>query len=326
MTGDHRALLALPIDELARRAAAVRDRAFGRVVTWSPKVFIPLTRLCRDRCGYCTFAQPPARLAAPYLEPEEVLAIARAGAAAGCHEALFTLGEAPEERWPQARDWLGAHGYATTVDYLVAACALVRDETGLLPHANPGAVSEADLARLREVSASQGMMVESLNPGLACHDGAPDKEPAHRLATLEAAGRLAIPFTTGILCAIGETRADRLDALAAIAASHRRHGHVQEVIVQNFLPKPATTMQGWPPCPDDEHRWSVAVARLVLPPEIHVQAPPNLAGDLGALLDCGLDDWGGVSPVTPDHVNPEAPWPHLQLLERATNTTGKELI
>ncbi|MGH9181234.1 MAG: 7,8-didemethyl-8-hydroxy-5-deazariboflavin synthase CofG, partial [Acidimicrobiales bacterium] len=206
-------VLAVPLDDLLVAAAAVRDRAHGRRVTWSPKVFVPLTRLCRDRCGYCTFATAPARVASPFLAPDEVLAIARAGAAAGCHEALFTLGEAPEARYPAAGDWLTTHGYASTVDYLVAMCALVRDETGLLPHANAGALPEQDLARLREVSAGQGMMIESLRADLACHRGAPDKAPERRLATLEAAGRLAIPFTTGILCGIGETRADRLAAL-----------------------------------------------------------------------------------------------------------------
>ncbi|MEO7442932.1 MAG: 7,8-didemethyl-8-hydroxy-5-deazariboflavin synthase CofG, partial [Acidimicrobiales bacterium] len=315
-------LMTAPLDELLFAASAVRDRAHGRRVTWSPKVFIPLTRLCRDRCGYCTFATAPARLAAPYLAPEEVLAIARAGAAAGCHEALFTLGEEPEERYPVAADWLAGHGHGSTVDYLVAMCAVVRDETGLLPHANAGALAARDLARLREVSASQGMMIESLRSDLACHAGAPDKTPERRLATLEAAGALAIPFTTGILCGIGESRADRLAALEAIAHSARRHGHVQEVIVQNFVPKPLTAMAAAAPCPVDEHLWSVAVARLVLPPEVHVQAPPNLSDDFGALLDAGIDDWGGVSPVTVDHVNPERPWPALELLRRVTEDRG----
>ncbi|MBA2437726.1 MAG: 7,8-didemethyl-8-hydroxy-5-deazariboflavin synthase CofG, partial [Acidimicrobiia bacterium] len=224
------------------QAAEVRDRAHGHCVTYSPKVFIPLTQLCRDRCGYCTFAQPPARAAAPYLTPEQVLDIARAGVSAGCHEALFTLGERPELRYPQAREWLGRHGYETTVDYLVAACSLVLSETGLLPHANAGALDSDELARLRPVTASQGMMVESLRADLAAHRGAPDKAPERRLATLEAAGALAIPFTTGILVGIGESRADRVEALEAIAEAHRRHGHVQEVIVQNFVPKADTAM------------------------------------------------------------------------------------
>ena len=236
-------LLRTPPDELTALARVVRDGAHGRRVTFSPKVFIPLTMLCRDRCGYCTFAKAPARLAAPYLTPEEVLTIARAGRGAGCHEALFTLGERPELRYPVARDWLGAQGYASTVDYLAAVCRLVVEETGLLPHANAGALSADELARLREVSASQGMMLESLDDSLACHRRAPDKVSWRRLATLDAAGELSIPFTTGVLVGIGDTRAERVRALEAIADAHRRHGHVQEVIVQNFLPKPGTAMR-----------------------------------------------------------------------------------
>jgi FO synthase len=317
-----RALLARPTAELLDRAAAVRDRAFGTRITYSPKVFIPLTMLCNDRCGYCTFAQPPARLAAPYLSPDEVLAIARAGTAAGCHEALFTLGERPEDRYPVAAEWLAAHGYTSTVDYLVAMCELVLAETGLLPHANAGALSADDLARLRVVAPSQGMMVESLRADLDCHRGSPDKTPERRLATLEAAGRLSIPFTTGILVGIGEDEVDRLEALEAIAASHRRHGHVQEVIVQNFLPKVGTAMHGAPPCPQDDYLRAVAIARLVLPHDVHVQAPPNLSEDFGLLLDAGIDDWGGVSPVTPDHVNPERPWPELDRLREVTEGRG----
>jgi len=318
-------LLETPLDELLARACEVRDAMWGRRVTYSPKVFIPLTQLCRDRCHYCTFAKAPARLEAPFLSPEQVLEIARAGARAGCHEALFTLGERPEDRYPAAGRWLNEQGYASTVEYLAAMCALVRDETGLLPHANAGALYPAELARLRVVSASQGMMLESLNPDLACHAGSPDKTPARRLATLEAAGGQSIPFTTGILCGIGESRADRLVALEAIAAAHDRHGHVQEVIVQNFLPKPGTAMHGAPPCPPEEHLWSLAVARLLLPPDVHVQGPPNLSEDFARLLDAGIDDWGGVSPVTPDHVNPERPWPALDLLREVTEARGFSL-
>ncbi len=317
-----RELLAAPLTELQAAARAVRRDAHGIRVTYSPKVFVPLTKLCRDRCGYCTFAQPPGRLESPYLSPEQVLAIARTGAEAGCHEALFTLGEAPEDRYLVAQMWLTSHGHASTVDYMVAACALVRDETGLLPHANAGALGQEELARLRPVSASQGMMLESLDGDLACHRRAPDKAPERRLATLEAAGRLAIPFTTGVLVGIGDSRAERLRALEAIADSHRRHGHVQEVIVQNFLPKPGTAMHAHPPCPAEEHWWTIAVARLVLPPEVHVQAPPNLADDLRGLLDSGIDDWGGISPVTIDHVNPEAPWPAIERLRVATEAAG----
>ena len=312
----------LPLDELMAQARQVRDLTTGTRITYSPKVFIPLTMLCRDRCGYCTFAQPPARLDSPFLEPDQVLRIARAGARAGCHEALFTLGEAPEDRYPVAAQWLAERGYGSTVDYLAAMAERVLDETGLLPHANAGALGVDDLARLRTVSPSQGMMVESLNGELDAHRGAPDKDPARRLATLEAAGELAIPFTTGILVGIGESRQDRIDALEAIAESHRRHGHVQEVIVQNFLPKAGTAMHQSPPCPPDEHLDAIALARLILPTEVHVQAPPNLSDDFGVLLDAGIDDWGGVSPLTADHVNPERPWPALERLREVTEARG----
>ncbi|MEO5680504.1 MAG: 7,8-didemethyl-8-hydroxy-5-deazariboflavin synthase CofG, partial [Acidimicrobiales bacterium] len=315
-------LLRLTTEELLAAAAAVRDAATGTRVTFSPKVFLPLTELCRDRCGYCTFAKAPARLASPYLPPEVVLRIARAGAAAGCSEALFTLGEAPEERYPAARSWLADHGWSSTVDYLVAMCRLVVDKTGLLPHANPGALAGPELARLRQVAPSQGMMLESLRADLACHRGAPDKAPERRLTTLEAAGRLRIPYTTGILVGIGEVEADRLEALLAIAASHRRHGHVQEVIVQGFLPKAGTAMHATPPARSEDHLRAVALARLVLPPDVVVQAPPNLSDDPGRLLDAGISDWGGVSPVTIDHVNPERPWPELDGLRRITEARG----
>jgi FO synthase len=318
----HTDLLDLALDELMAEARRMRDAGTGTRVTYSPKVFIPLTMLCRDRCGYCTFARPPARLESPYLAPDQVLAIARAGAAAGCHEALFTLGERPEERYPAAADWLAEHGYASTVDYVAAMCRLVVDETGLLPHANAGALFPDELAALRPVAPSQGMMVETLRADLAAHHGAPDKLPERRLATLEAAGRLGIPFTTGILVGIGEDRADRLAALEAIADAHRRHGHVQEVIVQNFLPKPGTAMHRAEPCPLDDHLEAIALARLVLPADVHVQAPPNLADDFGVLLDAGIDDWGGVSPVTADHVNPERPWPALDRLRAVTEARG----
>jgi FO synthase len=313
------------LQPLMAAAAVVRHQAHGTRTTYSPKVFIPLTELCQDRCGYCTFAKPPARLDTPYMAPEQVLAIARAGVEAGCHEALFTLGERPELRYPAAAAWLARHGYRSTVEYLAAMCAMVRDTGGLLPHANPGALSEAELTVLRPVAASMGMMIESLNPDLACHHGSPDKTPERRLATLEAAGRLCIPFTTGILVGIGETRADRVEALEAIAACHGRHGHVQEVIVQNFLPKPGTAMHAVPACPADEYLWTVAAARLILPPEIHLQAPPNLSDDFGRLMDAGIDDWGGVSPVTPDHVNPERPWPDLDRLAEVTEDRGYTL-
>ncbi|MDQ6697313.1 MAG: 7,8-didemethyl-8-hydroxy-5-deazariboflavin synthase CofG, partial [Actinomycetota bacterium] len=323
MTADE--LLSLPLDVLRAEARFRRDERFGTRITYSPKVFIPLTMLCRDKCGYCTFAQPPARLEAPYLSPDQVVRIARQGAAAGCHEALFTLGERPEERYPAARQWLDEHGHASTVDYLVAMCRLVLDETGLLSHANAGAMFADELARLRAVAPSQGMMLESLNPDLDCHRGSPDKVPERRLATLEAAGELAIPFTTGILVGIGESREDRVAALEAIADAHRRHGHVQEVIVQNFLPKAGTAMHAAPPCPPDAYLEAIALARLILPADVHLQAPPNLSDDFGMLLDAGIDDWGGVSPVTADHVNPERPWPARDRLRDVTRGRGFEL-
>jgi FO synthase len=315
-------LAELPTAELMRRASLLRSDLFGTRVTYSPKVFIPLTMLCRDQCGYCTFAQPPARLGSPYLGPDEVVSIARQGARVGCHEALFTLGERPELRYPAARDWLAANGFASTVEYLVAMCRLVIDETGLLPHANAGALHPDELVSLRAVSPSQGMMIETLRHDLDCHRNAPDKTPERRLATLEAAGRAAIPFTTGILVGIGEQESDRIDALAAIADAHLRHGHVQEVIVQNFLPKPGTAMWRHDPCPDDAYRRAIALARLILPPDVHLQAPPNLSDDFGLLLSAGIDDWGGVSPVTADHVNPERPWPALDRLRQTTEGRG----
>ena len=306
-------------------ATKIRDEAFGSRITFSPKVFIPLTMLCRDKCGYCTFAQPPARLENPYLSPEQVLEIAKQGAKVGCHEALFTLGERPELRYEVARDWLKQNNYDSTVHYLHDMAALVLRETGLLPHANAGALYRHELAMLRRVSPSQGMMIESLRDDLDCHRGAPDKEPQRRLDTLHFAGELNIAFTTGILIGIGETRQDRIDALEAIAASHAKYGHIQEVIVQNFLPKPLTIMQREKPCPQDEYLWSIAAARIILPPEIHLQAPPNLSDDFGVLLDAGIDDWGGVSPVTADHVNPERPWPSLEKLRAATENREKVL-
>ena len=330
MLSESRRVLDRPIAEIATSelmslAREIRDKAFGSRVTYSPKVFIPLTMLCRDKCGYCTFAQPPARLENPYLSGEQVLAIAKQGAKAGCHEALFTLGERPELRYEVAREWLKQNNYDSTVHYLHDMAALVLKETGLLPHANAGALYRDELEMLRRVSPSQGMMIETLRADLDCHRGAPDKEPQRRLDTLNFAGELKIAFTTGILVGIGETREDRIAALEAIAASHAKYGHVQEVIVQNFLPKPLTIMQHEKPCPQDEYLWSIAAARIILPPSIHLQAPPNLSDDFAVLLDAGIDDWGGVSPVTADHVNPERPWPALNKLRDATQTRDKVL-
>ncbi len=312
-------------------AARVRDRAHGRLISYSRKVFIPLTQLCRDVCHYCTFAHPPRRGQRAYMTPDEVLAIARAGAEAGCKEALFTLGDKPELRYRVAREELAELGHGTTLSYLRAMALLVFEETGLLPHLNPGVMNEGELAALREVSVSQGIMLESISPRLmkkgACHHGSPDKDPAVRLATIEAAGRLAIPFTTGILIGIGETRVERIEALLALRDLHDQYGHIQEIIVQNFRAKEDTRMAGWPNAPIDELRWSIAAARLIFGPEMHIQAPPNLSpGDSPSLIDAGIDDWGGVSPVTPDHVNPEAPWPHLRQLADDTAKGGKHLV
>ncbi len=314
---------------LLARAVAVRDaRGHGRI-TYSPKVFIPLTKLCRDVCHYCTFARPPRRGERAYLGLDEVLDIARAGAAAGCREALFTLGDKPERRYPVARGELAALGHETTISYLAEAADAVLRETGLLPHANPGVVTADELAALRTVAPSQGLMLETATPRLSQrgmpHFGSPDKLPERRLAMIEAAGRLSIPVTTGILIGIGETRAERIDALFTIAEVHARYGHVQEVIVQNFRAKPDTKMADHAEPTLDDHLWTIAVARLILGTEAHLQAPPNLTGDFGRLLDAGIDDWGGVSPITVDHVNPEAPWPELERLTSVTESRGLTL-
>ncbi len=316
--------------DLAAVAKDIRDRTHGHHVTYSRKVFIPLTRLCRDVCAYCTFARAPNKTEPHYLSPDDVLAIARAGAAAGCKEALFTLGDQPEARYKAAREALAKLGYASTLDYLEAMARLVLKETGLLPHLNPGVADEAWLRRLRGVSVSQGMMLETMSDRLSQrggpHFGSPDKVPAVRLATLEVAGRAQVPFTTGILIGIGETRRERIEALLAIRSSHERHGHVQEVIIQNFRAKDGTRMAEAGEPDLDDHVWTIAVARIVLR-DMNIQAPPNLQPDaLGALVAAGINDWGGVSPVTPDHVNPEAPWPHLAHLERMTEAAGGALV
>jgi FO synthase len=325
MTAD---LLAAPLEELL--AAARERRRGGGLVTYSPKVFIPLTKLCRDVCGYCTFARPPRRGERAYLDEDEVLAIARAGAAAGCTEALFTLGDKPELRYRVARDELRALGCETTIEYLGRVARLVLEQTGLLPHLNPGVMTRTELEALRPVSASMGIMLETTAERLGSRGGphwaSPDKEPARRLETIALAGELRIPFTSGILIGIGETRAERVEALSALRDLHERHGHLQEVIVQNFRAKPGTRMAAHPEPTLDDHLWTIAAARLLLPGEVAVQAPPNLAyDDFPRLLDAGIDDWGGVSPVTVDHVNPEAPWPELERLAAATRSRGLSL-
>jgi FO synthase len=320
-------LLAAPLDDLLAEAQRVRR---GRLVSYSPKVFVPLTTLCRDVCGYCTFARPPRRGERAYMTEDEVLAIARAGAAAGCREALFTLGDKPELRYEVARRELRALGCATTLEYLARCAKLVLDETGLLPHLNPGVMTRAELELLRPVSASMGIMLETnadrLGEKGGPHWASPDKIPARRLETIRLAGELAIPFTSGILIGIGETREERIDALLALKALGEEHGHVQEVIVQNFRAKPGTRMAEHPEPSLDDHLWTIAVTRILLGPNWHVQAPPNLAyDDFPRLLDAGIDDWGGVSPVTIDHVNPEAPWPEIDCLADATRGRGLEL-
>jgi FO synthase len=324
---DALALVDVAVDDLCARARELRRDV---LVTYSPKVFIPLTKLCRDVCHYCTFARPPRRGERAYLSLDEVLDIARAGAAAGCHEALFTLGDKPELRYRAAREELAALGCDTTLEYLARAAQVVLTETGLLPHLNPGVMSATDLADLRPVAVSMGLMLETTADRLqergGPHFGSPDKEPGLRLATIADAGTLAVPFTTGILIGIGETRVERIEALLAIRELGDHHGHVQEVIVQNFRAKPGTRMAAHPEPPLDELLWTAAAARVVLGPQWHIQCPPNLSYDeFPRLLDAGIDDWGGISPVTVDHVNPEAPWPEVERLERATRSRELEL-
>jgi len=320
----------MPPGELFNRAEAMTLAGQGTVCTYSRKVFIPLTKLCRDVCHYCTFAQRPSQLAAPFLDLSQVLDIARAGEAAGCREALFTLGDRPEARFAVARRWLADRGYATTLEYLADAAALVLKETGLLPHLNPGLMAAHDYAVLRPLSASMGLMLESASDRLCskgmAHFGSPDKRPAARLQSIRLAGEASVPFTTGLLIGIGETRQERIEALLAIRDLHARYGHIQEVIIQNFRAKPGTRMVGAAEPSLDDHRWTIAAARLLLGPQMTIQAPPNLrAGELSDLIGAGVNDWGGVSPVTPDHVNPEAPWPHLEKLETQTEAAGRHL-
>lgn len=317
-------------DALARVAAALRDRGFGRRVTYSRKVFIPLTQLCRDVCHYCSFAKSPSQLKAPYMTLDEVLAVARAGAAAQCQEALFTLGERPELRYDAARRQLDTMGFASTLDYLAHVARIVFEETGLLPHINAGCMSGKEIRLLRPVSASMGLMLESSADRLGGkgmpHHGSPDKVPAARLATIEQAGLAKVPMTSGILIGIGETRRERIESLLALRALHARFGHVQEIIVQNFRAKAGTLMARHAEPGLDDLRWTLAVARLVFGPAMSLQVPPNLSpGQLTTLVDAGLNDWGGVSPVTMDFVNPEAPWPHIKRLRQDTASAGKVL-
>ena len=320
-----------PLAELLAEAGALRDRGHGRQISFSKKVFIPLTKLCRDVCHYCTFAEKPSQHRPPYLGLDEVLAIAERGRTTGCHEALFTLGDKPEARYHAARQALDAMGYPTTLAYLAHAAAAVLEKTGLLPHLNPGVMNCEEMAMLRPVSASMGLMLESASARLCerggPHFGSPDKDPVVRLRTIEVAGELRIPFTTGILIGIGETRRERIESLQAIADLQARHGHIQEVIIQNFRAKAGTKLAGAPEPDLDDLLWTIAVARLILGPDMNVQAPPNLTpGIYPRLIAAGINDWGGISPVTPDHVNPEAPWPEIEALAVATAEVGHLLV
>jgi 7,8-didemethyl-8-hydroxy-5-deazariboflavin synthase CofG subunit len=318
------------LTDLLAAAAAARDGGRGRRMTFSAKVFVPLTNLCRDYCGYCTFRRDPGEPGALTMTPEQVLALTRAGERLGAKEALFSLGDRPEAIFPEYREFLNRMGHVTTLGYLRQVCELVTKETGLLPHANPGLMGERDLSALREVNVSMGIMLETLSerllgPGLA-HDRAPDKVPSRRLRTIGLAGKLAIPFTTGILIGIGETHAERVHALMAIRELHERYGHIQEVIVQNFRRKPGIPMRDHAEPPMDDLLRTAAVARLVLGPDMNIQVPPNLSDtDFARLPEAGINDWGGVSPLTPDHINPERPWPGLAALRRATEGAGLEL-
>ncbi|WP_417518618.1 5-amino-6-(D-ribitylamino)uracil--L-tyrosine 4-hydroxyphenyl transferase CofH [Minwuia sp.] len=325
-----RELLDTPLDRMLTAAATLRDAGHGDVMTYSRKVFIPLTHLCRDVCHYCTFAEPPKKGEPAYMTPEQVLEIARQGAAAGCNEALFTLGDKPELRYRAASEALEKLGYASTLDYLAAMADLVFTETGLLPHLNPGLMDLDDLKQLKRVSVSMGIMLESDSEALLergqAHFGSPDKVPQARIDCMEAAGEAGVPFTSGILIGIGETREDRISSLLRLRDLHDRHGHIQEIIVQNFRAKPDTKMKDAPEPTLEDLLWTIAAARLIFGPQMHIQAPPNLSpGVLPQLVGAGIDDWGGVSPVTPDFVNPEAPWPHLEKLAEETRRAGKHL-
>ena len=319
------------IQELCAAAAFMRDQSKGNIVTFSPKVFIPLTHMCRDFCGYCTFRKNPQQAGKDiYMTPEQVIDVANAGAAMGCTEALFTLGERPEQRYPEAKEWLEHRGFKTTLEYLTHVCELVLSETKMLPHANPGTMARREIAALQPFNPSMGLMLESTSEALYAvggpHEFAPSKRPRVRLRTLELAGQLRVPFTTGILIGIGETRRDRIESLVAIADLKAQHGHVQEVIIQNFRAKPLTAMGDAPDAETEELLWTVAVARLILGPNANIQVPPNLsAKDYHIYLNAGINDWGGVSPLTIDFVNPEAPWPALTDLKNKTEAAGFEL-
>ena len=316
---------------LTAAAAAIRDCGHGALISYSPKVFIPLTRLCRDVCHYCTFARPPAKGGKAYLTADEVLAIARAGADAGCHEALFTLGDRPERRYQAARDALQALGHKSTLSYLAEMAQAVLDETGLLPHLNAGVVAADELRALRKASVSQGLMLESSASRLCdkgqVHYGSPDKAPAVRIQSIHDAGRAQVPFTSGILIGIGESRRERIASLLTLRELHDTHGHIQEIIIQRFRRKADTKMHSAPEPTLSELLWTIAMARIIFGAGMNLQAPPNLSPTaLPQMIQAGINDWGGISPVTADHVNPEAPWPSLASLTEATALTGKQLL
>ena len=315
---------------LLATAAQLRDRHKGRIVTFSPKVFVPLTNLCRDFCGYCTFRKAPDEAGAKTMTLEEVLRVVHQGKLLGCTEVLFSLGDKPEAIYPEMKSFLNERGHQRTLDYLYEACRAVLEETGLLPHSNPGVMGRGDLQRLRDVNPSMGLMLESVSERLllagGAHDNAPDKKPAVRLRTLELAGKLGLPFTSGILIGIGENWQERIDSLLAIRELHERYGHIQEVIVQNFRAKPTIPMRGHPDATRDDMMKTIALARLIFGGAMNIQAPPNLTPDGYELyLDAGINDWGGVSPLTPDFINPEAPWPALRLLQEKSAQAGFEL-
>ncbi|MES3677324.1 7,8-didemethyl-8-hydroxy-5-deazariboflavin synthase CofG [Halomonas elongata] len=317
------------LENLSRRAARLRDEHWGTTLTYSRKVFVPLTNMCRDDCGYCTFVQKPGSPKARIMTPEDVMAVVREGERLGCKEVLFSLGEKPEQRYPEAREALARLGHVSMIDYLIKMCRRVLDETSLLPHVNAGTLSDTDIARLKPVSVSMGMMLENISRRLLqrgqAHYACPDKVPVQRLRTLERAGCHGVPFTTGILIGIGETWEERVDSLQAINAQHRRHGHIQEVIVQNFRAKPGTAMANHPEPDLDDMVRTLVLARLILDPSISLQAPPNLESRFAAYIGAGINDWGGISPLTIDHINPERAWPQIEALRQATARCGYDL-
>ena len=318
------------LDDLAHTATAIRDEFKGKKISFSPKVFIPLTRMCRDFCGYCTFRADPSELDQLYMTPEEILSIVKKAESLGCTEALFTLGERPELKYEEAKKWLNAQGFQTTLEYLAVMTQMVINKSNLFPHANPGTMSRREMENLKSSNPSMGLMLESTSEELyksgGPHEFAPSKRPLARLKTIETAGELKIPFTTGLLIGIGETQRDRIDSLLAIREMNEKYGHIQEVIIQNFRAKPQTPMQDFPDAISLEMMWTVAVSRLILGPEINIQVPPNLSiSNFEQYINVGIYDWGGISPLTIDYVNPEAPWPLIKELKNKTEFQGYEL-